>query len=148
MSREQRVRDLINKWQPRLGLQSWDIRYVDEAVPKAAARTAMAAANQADLTQHAQVWVDPAAPDTALENLVLHELGHIVTAPLTDFASEIAAHFGGKAAPLFLNHISNAEEVILNTYAKAITGQNPLFGKFVKDRKLSAWGYVKKERVA
>lgn len=146
MSREQRVRDLIAKWQPRLRLQAWDIRYVDEKLPDLTTDTSLACGYIMGYNQQAQLWIDPKAPDADLEALVLHELGHIVLFYLSELVTDMADKLGGKA-----NEVLNAQahgmiEVAADSYAFAITGRQPLFGKTVKRHRLTAWGYKPKAK--
>lgn len=147
LSREQRVRDLIAKWQPRLRLQAWDIRYVDEPLPDVEATDyALACSYVMGNNLQAQVWIDPDAPDADLEALVLHELGHMVAKRVASLAEDMAASIGGKGGRALELQLHNALEILIDSYAIAITGRNPLFGKTVKQNHLTAWGYVPKPK--
>ena len=147
VSREQRVRDLISRWQPRLRLQAWDIRFVDEALPDTLDEsTAMACITVAGLTEMAQMWIHPDAPDADLEAIVLHELGHLVMDRLNDLVDDMAPE-GSPQRFLWTQFHAECEK-IMDSYAEAITGRRPLFGSLVESQRLSAWGYVPKKSKA
>ena len=87
MSRDQRIRDLIAKWQPRLGLQAWDVRY-NPARKVGKGRDAEAALKRYLLL--CEIGIRKNCPDSELEAHVLHELIHVVIDPLAFKAQTMA----------------------------------------------------------
>lgn len=122
-SREQRVRDLIAHWQPRLGLQAWDIRYQDIKIPAKAHNAYVA---RRDQERCAQVYVNPKLPDSVLEECVLHELLHIALSPAFDLAMRAAAN------QVLIDELDQRHENAIDLLVFALIGKRTVMGKALK----------------
>lgn len=141
MTREQRVRDLIAIWKPRLGISDWDIRYLDITDP--APDGEAACVYKEEHTRRGQIYIDPEAPDTHLEALVLHELLHIVLSDLKGLAMRCAG-MGGKGSVTLMDEMDDREERAIDSIVVALCGTVPLFPSIYEGRHMAAFG----ERVA
>lgn len=121
MTREQKVNAFIRKWQPRLGLQAWDIRYN----PNRKSGKGTAADMSRDETRRlCEIRIDPNCPDSELENNVLHELGHLVVGPLEDMAKRLAGTAGGKGAgTLLMDMVHDTSERMIEQWVAGLTGR-------------------------
>jgi len=149
MTREQRVRDLIAIWQPRLGLRDWDIRYLDIPEPDHAdepeddkhtgddEHDAVIYRDEMELC--AQIYIALDTPDEYLECLVIHELLHAVLIRIQHAAFACAGTLGDKAGVLMIDQLDNDMERAINQIATAITGIRPMFGKRLRVHHLTAW---------
>ena len=90
---EELVENLMFKWQQRLGLLDWDIRYAHGVEPAEGSR---GTSNIWHAKRSVTVRIRQSAPDEVVEEIVLHELLHVVLAPgwdaLSDALRRIASH--------------------------------------------------------
>jgi len=126
--RAQKVADLIAKWQDRLGLSGWEIRYNPDGKPD----KGKAAGMTQDLYLHlCQIVIAKDCPDSELEACVLHEMLHIVTGPLGTMTKQLAGAIGDeRTGPLLLDNAHDAEERLIELLVTALTGRKQrIFGK-------------------
>lgn len=135
-TREQKVQALIAKWQPRLGLQAWDIRY-NEAAPCEADEEAAVLCD--DQEQLAQLVINPATSDSHLEGIVIHELIHVVMRLYDNLANSAAGTLGPVAGPMVMEQIDNEQERVVNRIVEAIIGRRDVSRTRIELHKYTAW---------
>lgn len=139
VSREQRVRDLIAHWQPRLGLQAWDIRYVDEPFPNKKDEQRLSACVYKEMhSKIAQIFLAENTPDEDLVGSVLHELLHITLSDLEEMAMA-GAGLAGRGSMVFMDMLELRIERAIEDVIFALTGrrfvakgvrEKPMFSAF------------------
>lgn len=120
-SRAELVAGHIAKWQERLGLSEWIIRYnPDGKIDKDGA-----ASNSHDPYRLlCEIRISPESPDDELENGVLHELLHLVVEPVTDMAHQFAGAAGDKhVSPVLLDMVHAKSERMIEQIAFALSGR-------------------------
>ena len=130
-SRERRVIDLITKWQPRLGLQDWDIRYN----PNRKIRKHSLANNTHSYVYHiCEIGVQSDCPDSELEACVLHEMLHPVVNPLVDRALALAGTGGDERVGIMLmDELHEMREALIERMVRALLDRHTLpFGKRIE----------------
>lgn len=120
-SRTELVAGYISKWQTRLGLSEWIIRYnPDGKIAKDGA-----ASNSHDPYRLlCEVRIGPKSPDDELENSVLHELLHLVVEPVTEMAHQFAGATGDKRlSPVLMDMVHAKTERMIEQIAFALSGK-------------------------
>lgn len=120
-SRTELVVGYIQKWQSRLGLDEWIIRYN----PNGGTDKGGVAQNSRDSYRRlCEIRVSPDCPDGELENSVIHELLHLVVAPVLDAANRFAGAVGGKkTGPALMDAIHDDSERMIEQIAFAMSGR-------------------------
>jgi hypothetical protein len=127
MTEAQRIKTVngyIAKWQPRLGLSEWNIRFSPSGEPgphKAASGTTH------EYLRLYEIAIDKACPPSELEACVVHELLHLVIGPLETKAKAMAGALGDRrTAPLLLDETHDVAETAIEQLVNALIGRRQL----------------------
>ena len=111
------VQALIQKWQERLNLTDWEIRY-DQGDPNGKRKEWQATQKYRETERVAQIRIDPDLPPEQLEGVVVHELLHLVLLPYTTLARTFAARH--KQGALLLDLLHEEEEPVIEVLLRAL----------------------------
>src|SRR5688500_9642031 len=125
MTREQKVNALIAKWQPRLGLQHWVVRYNPDRKIETDDDSDAYIYKQNPL-RLAEIVIGDVVIDDEIEYCVVHEMLHLVMNDYDALALRCAGGIGGDGATLLMDELHERFEEVVETLAGALIGQRQL----------------------
>jgi len=115
------VAQCIDKWQARLGLADWEIKFNPDRVLDDNEAANM---SRDRFRRLAEIGIALDCPDSQLEAGVLHELLHIVLGPVLDMAHSITGALGDqRTAPILMDQVHDLSERAIEQIVDAITGK-------------------------
>lgn len=109
----------IAYWQDRMGAGGWTL-YVSGIEPEHECR----ANTDIDLiNREAAIRIHPLAPDSQIDRLIVHELGHVLMAEMEDLFDRTVGDHQAEAQALLHGQWKRSQEWVLERLASVITGQ-------------------------
>lgn len=119
MSREERINGLIRKWQARLRLQDWDIRFIEGPTDE----NCVANNDSWRLKQIAVIRVKPGLTPEAEEREVVHELLHTLLKGVREAWDNEAHRYMPPLVYAAVEDLATEhEEVVIEKLVCALTG--------------------------
>lgn len=129
--REKNVQESITYWQRHLWLDNWDIRYNPN---RKVAQRQLANSSHMDSMLICEIGIQQGCPDEEVDGCVLHELLHIVVAPLADKAHALAGTLGNEAVSIMvLDECHELTECLVESLARVLMQRRTMpFGRAMR----------------
>lgn len=115
----------VKYWQEKMGLQNWEIdvnfdknEKFDSSVSSDGWQSLAAFVRANDQYKFATIYFNPKKTDNLDDSSIIHEMLHIVTSPLTNFAHAIANTRENDDVTYFKEQITTDLERIISRLAK------------------------------